>query len=95
MIGQALLGNVLDEAAENAHKKDYNELMTVMQKGNTSDKKMRNKFTIDYIMSKLSFLKLKLIRHRFKQKLKSQNDGLTILEFVELMKMVVPNKHSE
>ena len=55
-----------------------------------TNKKIRNKFSIDYIMSKFTTLKLKVVQHRFRQKIKHHDDGLTLLEFVELMKVVVP-----
>ena len=82
----------MDEAIDNTDKKDYNELKDHIQKVQTN-KKIRNKFTIDYIMSKFTTVKLKLVQHRFIQKLKFHEDGLTLHEFVELMKMVVPYNH--
>ena len=92
LIGRALLAKVLDDAAETVDKKDLNQLKTQIQKVKTN-KKIRNKFTIDHIMSKFTTVKLKFVKHRFNQKLKYQENGLTLLEFVELMKIVVPYNH--
>ena len=62
-IGRAILTNVLDEAeqeSQGTNKQAYNSLMAKMAKSNY-DQKIRNKFTIDYIMSKFTTAKLKLV----------------------------------
>ena len=64
LIGRALLAQVLDAAEAQANEKDYNQLKNRMAKAHTN-KKIRNKFTIDYIMSKFTTMKLKLVQHRF------------------------------
>ena len=83
------MAQVLDSAVDSTNRKDYNQLVARMSKTHT-DKKIRNKFTVEYIMSKFTTMKLKLAQSRFKEKLKHESDGLTLLEFVELMKDVVP-----
>ena len=89
LIGQSLMAQVLDGAVDSTCRKDYSQLVARMSKTHT-DKKIRNKFTIEYIMSKFTTMKLKLAQSRFKEKLKHESDGLTLLEFVELMKVIVP-----
>ena len=61
-IGRALLTNVLDEAEQGSQgsRGAYNSLVQAMAKS-TYDQKIRNKFTIDYIMSKFTTVKLKLV----------------------------------
>ena len=63
MIGRALLTQVLDEAEQGGDEKErlaYNSLKARMSKA-YPNKKIRNKFTIDYIMSKFTTVKLKLV----------------------------------
>ena len=54
-----------------------------------------NKFTIDYIMQVFDVDKLKVLKAKFLQKQKENEDGFELVEFVELMRKVIPYKPEE
>ena len=55
--------------------------------------KISNKFTIDHIMNSIDVEKTKMLFEKFKKKQKEVEEGFTLIEFVELMKSVVPYNH--
>ena len=57
--------------------------------------KILNKFTIDYIMQVFDVDKLKMLRTRFHLKQKENEDGFSLLEFVDLMRNVIPHEPHE
>ena len=60
LIGRALAQQLLDQAEAGGEQKGYHDLKARMAKA-YPNKKIRNKFTIDYIMSKFTTVKLKLV----------------------------------
>ena len=54
---------------------------------------LKRKFTIDYIMRTFDVEKLRLLRARFLEKQKECEDGYELIEFVGLMKNVIPYEH--
>ena len=52
-----------------------------------------NKFSIDYIMQIFDVEKLQILKQAFRKKEKDAGEGFSLIEFVELMKKVIPYDH--
>lgn len=79
-------------AAQSTDRGVYRNLQTHFA---NRDNKVRinNKFTIDYIMQMFDVANLRTLKDKFKVKQKVVEDGFTLLEFVDLMKRVIPYDH--
>ena len=89
-LGRELVVKVLGITDKHYDRARFRTLKDRIAKGFNP---LKRKFTIDYIMRTFDVEKLKLLRTKFLEKQKECEDGYELIEFVGLMKNVIPYDH--